>query len=237
MKSLNETTSVGSDGTSMKFIKDALYIIASYLTCIVNTSIVTGNVPTAWKDALVIPPFKSGDVSDFNHFRLISVLPIISKVLDKIVANQLTHILETKKLLPNSQHRFRPKLSTEAALTVITDKIYNNMDSKKNSILTLCDLSKAFDSVSHMILLNKCALLNTDSFWFESYLSDRTQSVRLSQKLSDRLNVSYGVPQGSVLGPILFSIYVMILLKELIHAALYNILTIPNFSMLTQSII
>ncbi len=82
------------------------------------------------------------------------------------------------------------------------------MDSKNISILTLCDLSKAFDSVSHRILLNKCAQLNTYSFWFERYLSDRTQSCRFSQKLSDRLNVSYGVSIGSILGPILFSIYV-----------------------------
>ncbi len=175
IKSLNETSSVGSDGIPMKFIKDALYVIAFYLTCIVNTSIVTGIVPIAWKRALVIPLFKSGDVSDFNNFRPVSLLPIISKILEKIVASKLTHFLETKKLLSNSQHGFRPKLSTETALTVITDKIYNNMDSKKISILTLCDLSKAFDSVSHRILLNKCAQLNIDSFWFENYLSDRTQ--------------------------------------------------------------
>ncbi len=137
IKSLNETSSVGSDGIPMKFIKDALYVIAFYLTCIVNTSIVTGIVPTAWKHALVIPLFKSGDVSDFNNFRPVSLLPIISKILEKIVANQLTHFLETKKLLSNSQRGFRPKLSTEIVLTIITDKIYNSIDSKKISILTL----------------------------------------------------------------------------------------------------
>ncbi len=166
----------------MKFIKDALYVIAFYLTCIVNTSIVTGIVPTAWKHALVIPLFKSGDVNDFNNFRPVSLLPIISEKFKKIVSNQLTNFLETKKLLSNSQHRFRPQLSTETALTVITDKIYNNMDSKKISVLTLCDVSKAFDRVSQRELLDKCAQLNIGSFWFESYLSDRTQYVRLSQK-------------------------------------------------------
>ncbi len=114
----------------MKFIKDALYVIAFYLTCIVNTSIVTGIVPTAWKHTLIIPLFKSGDVNDFNNFRPVSLLLIISKVLEKIVSNQLTNFLETMKLLSNSEHGFRPQLSTETALTVITDEIYNNMDSK-----------------------------------------------------------------------------------------------------------
>ncbi len=142
---------MGSDGIPMKFIKDALFVVAFYLTCIVKTSIVTGIVPTAWKRALVIPLLKSGDVCDLNNFRPVSLLPIISKVLEKIVASQLTLFLESKKLLSNSQHGFRPKLSTETALTVITDEIYKNMDSKKIYISTLCDLSKAFDSVSHRI--------------------------------------------------------------------------------------
>ena len=82
------------------------------------------------------------------------------------------------------------------------------MDQKKVTILTLCDLSKAFDSVSHEILLSKCTKLNIDNFWFNSYMHDRTQSVHLSDTLSNKLNVDYGAPHGSVLGPILFSIYV-----------------------------
>ncbi len=82
----------------------------------------------------------------------------MSKVLEKIIANQLVQFLETNKLLYNTQHRFRSKLSTETALTVITDQIFSNMDSKKVTILTLCDLSIAFDSVNHDILLHKCAI-------------------------------------------------------------------------------
>ncbi len=111
-------------------------------------------------------------------------------------------------MLSNTQRGFRPKLSTETALTIITDKIYDNMDQKKVTILTLCDLSKPFDSISHEIILSKCPKLNIDNFWFNSYLHDRTQSVHLSDTLSNKLNVDYRVPQGSVLGPILFSIYV-----------------------------
>ncbi len=120
----------------------------------------------------------------------------------------MLHYLESNKLISNNQHGFRPKLSTETAPTVITDSIYNNMDNKNISLLTLCDLSKAFDSVSHSILLSKCANLNTDSFGFKDYVSKRTQSARLNNNISSIQNIAYGVPQCSILGPILFNIYV-----------------------------
>lgn len=208
IKGLKDTNSVGSDGIPLTFIKDSLHFIAFYLTCIVNTSIVTGIFPTTWKHALVVPLFKSGDSSDFNNYRPISLLPIISKILEKIVADQLTCHIEVNRLFSNTQHGFRPRLSTETALTVITDKIYDNMDSKKISILTLCDLSKAFDSISHEILIRKCAKLGIDSFWFSNYIQNRSQSVRINNTISEEEYLGYGVPQGSILGPILFSIYV-----------------------------
>lgn len=208
IKNLKETSSVGSDGISMRFIKDALYVIAFYLTCIINTSIVTGIFPTSWKHALVVPILKTGDVNDPNNFRPISLLPIISKLLEKVITNQLMYFLESSQSLSNTQHGFRPKLSTETALTVITNKIYSNMDSKKITLLTLCDLSKAFDSVSHEILLKKCSAIKMDIFWFKSYIENRAQSVRLNTTVSNKLNIAYGVPQGSILGPVLFSIYV-----------------------------
>ncbi len=208
IKGLNDTKSVGSDGIPLRFIKDSLYFIAFYLTCIINTSIVTGVFPTSWKHALVVPLFKSGNSNDMNNYRPIYLLPILSKILEKIVADQLIQFLECNNLLSITQHGFRPRLSTETALTVITDKLFDNIDSKKISILTLCDLSKAFDSVSHNILLRKCAKLNVDSFWFSSYTENRTQSVRMNKIISEEVRVGYGVPQGSILGPILFSIYV-----------------------------
>ncbi len=104
--------------------------------------------------------------------------------------------------MSNSQHGFRPNLSTESALLKVTDVIYKNMDNKMISLLTLRDLSKAFDSVSNSILLKKCAILNVGSFWLKSYLKNRTQSAKLSKTLSSKFSVQFGVPQGSILGPI-----------------------------------
>ena len=183
-------------------------IIAFYITVIINTSIVTGLFPNMWKYPHVIPFHKSGDKDDVSNYRPISLLPIISKILEKVVANQLTFFLESNGLLANSQHGFRPHLSTETALMQVTEKLYSNMDKNKISLLLLLDLSKAFDSVSHEILLYKCRQTFIDPFWFHDYLKNRTQSTRINSAISTPLQVQYGVPQGSILGPILFLIYI-----------------------------
>ena len=208
IKDLKPTNSCGSDGIQYRFLIDSLPVTVFYILIIVNTSIVTGNYPNSWKHPYVIPVHKSGSTDDVGNFRSISLLSILSKVIEKIVANQLTSFLELNNLLSNEQHGFRQKLSTETALLKITNKIYENMDNKKISLLLLLDLSKAFDSVHHPTLIRKLDKVNIDSFWFESYLGERIQSVRVGSTISSPLDIAFGVLQGSILGPLLFLIYI-----------------------------
>ena len=132
----------------------------------------------------------------------------MSKILEKIIAYQWTKYLEESKLLSISQHGYRSHLSTEIALMSFSNKLYDNIDKKKISLVTLCDLSKAFDSVCQEILITMLHKLNIDHFWFDSYLNERSQCVRMGKTLSDKLEIIFGVSQRSVLGPILFLIYV-----------------------------
>ena len=208
IKSLKTTNSFRSDGIPFRFLIDSLPVTIYYILIIVNTSIVTDVHPDLWKHPYVSPVFKSGDAENIGNYRPISLLPILSKILEKIVANQLTDFLENNKLLAENQHGFRPNLSTETALLTVTNKIYENIENRKISLLLLLDLSKAFDSVNHEILIEKCKNLNIDSFWFENYLENRVQSVRIEKAISSPQKINFGVPQGSILGPLLFLIYI-----------------------------
>ena len=211
IKNFEAKTSVGHDGISMKIVKLLDNKILTPLTLTINQSLTTGIFPDELKIAKVLPIYKKDDNALFDNYRPISILPAISKIFERIVFNQLYNYFVLNKLLYYSQHGFRKLHSTETATLEFTDKIIQHLDSGNLPVAIFIDLSKAFDTIDHQILLNKLhyyGIRGTALHWFKSYLSNRTQYVQFEDVSSSKMFLSTGVPQGSILGPLLFIIYV-----------------------------
>ena len=210
LKSMKRFKATGYDNLPSNLVKDGADYIAAPLAYIINLSLTTGVVPSEWKTALVKPLHKSGDKSNPDNYRPISILPVISKVLEKSVHNQLSNYLESNRLLSDRQFGYRKKRSTELATALFLDDIRRSTDDGKLTGVVYIDLSKAFDTLGHATILSKLeeyGISNTSLDWFKDYLFGRTQIVLRDDSLSDPCFITCGVPQGSILGPLLFLIF------------------------------
>ena len=211
LTNLNVNKSTGLDNIGPKILKLAANVLTPSLTFIVNKSILSGEFPRYWKEAKVKPLFKSGAKDDINNYRPISILPTVSKLIEKWVDSQFLVYLNNFNLLHKSQSGFRPKHSTETALIHMIDSWLRAVNVGKIIGCVLVDFRKAFDLVDHNILLKKleCYKCNEACLkWFESYLTNRIQRVSLGNNLSEPASMTCGVPQGSTLDPLLFLVFI-----------------------------
>jgi hypothetical protein len=206
-----KSNAVGYDNISLIMLKLILPYCIDTFKNILNASLETGNFPTLWKKSIVIPLPKVKLAVEFSQLRPINILSVLSKVLEKAVNMRLTEYLEVNAILPDNQSGFRHSHSTKTALLKVVNDISIGLDNKQMVVLILLDQSKAFDLVNLELLL---AILHyigfgkTELNWFRSYLTKRCQAVKLNNDLSSFLFTHSGVPQGSILGPSLFSIFI-----------------------------
>ena len=211
MRSLNTKKPLGPSNIPAWALKDSLNVIAEPLTFLINAFLEQGKFPNHLKRAHVVPIYKNGDAEEPNNYRPISITSALSKVFEKLICNQILEHLERNNLLSQIQFGFRAKYSTTDALLYATEKIRSDIDNNKMVAAAFLDLSKAFDSISHEILLEKLENLGFDQIAISligSYLSNRTQKVVIQNTSSDWIDLYQGVPQGTILGPLLFNLYV-----------------------------
>ncbi|KAK3537604.1 hypothetical protein QTP70_016999 [Hemibagrus guttatus] len=183
-----------------------------FITTVINGSLTSGHVPTVFKKARVIPILKKPalDPSDISNYSPVSLLSFLSKILERVVCNQLSDYLMQNNLHDPNQSGFKAAHSTETALLAVTERLHAARSAKLSSVLILLDLSAEFDTVNHKTLLStlrSLGICGTAWEWFASYLDGRSYQVTWKGLTSAPRRLSTGVPQGSVLGPLLFSLY------------------------------
>lgn len=211
IKSLKNKKSVGVDSISTKIIKAMGEVVSEHFAHLINLSITSATFPRILKKSIVIPIFKSGNLNEIVNYRPISILSLLSKVFEKIVFSRMMNYLSGFKILNPAQHGFRSGHSTQSAAVDFFESVYECLDRNLFVAGVFFDLASAFDSLSFEFILEKCYNLGFRGVfleWLRSYLNERSMSVRIGESYSESHFIGLGVPQGSVLGPLLFILFI-----------------------------
>lgn len=211
INNLKSGKSSGPSSIPVNILKLTQHVVSKPLEIIFNASFASGVVPNDFKLANVIPVFKKGSQYSLCNYRPISLLSVFNKLLEKLIYNRLINFIDKNSIFFNKQFGFRAKHSTNHAILCIIDRIQKAIDDRNYSCGIFLDFSKAFDTINHNILIRKLQHYGVRGLaldWFISYLSNRNQVVTVNGVQSELLSISCGIPQGSVLGPILFLLYI-----------------------------
>ena len=204
-------SAAGYDEMPSSIMKQCVEYYIKPLTFLINMSITQGTVPNELKIAKVIPLYKGEDIQLIENYRPISILPYFSKIFEKVIFRYVIEFIEENNILYEYQFGFRKNHSTSHAIITLVERVNKALDTGKYVVGVFIDLKKAFDTIDHGILMRKLELYGIQRNilnWFKSYLSYRCQYVEYKNTISERKYIHHGVPQGSILGPLLFILYV-----------------------------
>ena len=205
------TKSSGIDNISSNCLKDALSVLVPHLCHIFNLSIEFSTFPLKWKIATIVPLYKGGGNDDVSNFRPVSLLPVPGKILEKLVHSHMMEFFEINNILSEYQFGFRKNHSTIDSIATLVENILHSVNEGEVTLAAFIDLKKAFDTVNHNILLEKLYYMGIRGpilIWIKSYLANRMQRTICNGKLSGLNDIKCGVPQGSIIGPLFFLVYV-----------------------------